>query len=206
MSMKKLTITMILLATVALCTASYFLLIKFSTPENAYRYPAPPFVPLTPTHVPTAIPTKMQTTQCTPNQVQATISTQGAAGSIYGNLILTNTGKEACDLEIGNEVIATFDGKYIVPENIVIHDVQSVPSEDLMLAPGEKLYSQVHYPNGPQCQSGIKPIQISFLVNQSSISFEPDSHTGNLILQACSSAKEKTIIDFWPLSKTPITP
>ena len=207
--MRKLTLIVTFLAIIAFGTAVSFLFTKFSSEEpTIIRHPSTTYIP--PTHIktqtPTLAPTSPQTTSCQQNQVKATISTQGAAGNIYGTLEMTNTGKSACEIELGNTVIATFDNKSLIPQNIAVHNVHTVPVESYLLVPGAKVYSQVHYPNGPQCQSGIKQIYVSFLVDQTGIIFQPDAHTENLVIQACKSDTEKTTVDIWPLSKSPITP
>ena len=161
-----------------------------------------PNVSLSP--VQTETPTQStQTVICQQNQLSATLSAQGAAGNIYAKLELTNTGKTTCEVILGNTVTTMFDAK-----NIVINNKHTVPSENYMLAPGAKVYSQIHFPNGPQCQSGIAPESITFLYKtaETSVNFTPDAHTGKLFIQACRSAAEKTTVDIWPLSKTPITP
>ncbi len=198
---------MVLLAVISLCFAFYFV-IKHISPKTAVA-PQAPTTSISPVQTQTPNQTNLSPTEitlCQPNQLVGKSTAQGAAGNIYVNLELTNTGKTACDVELGNQVIATFDGKYIVPPNITIHNMQQEVPESVSLPPGAKLYSQVHYPNGPQCQSGIKPIAIAFLIDQSTVSFDPDSQSGKLMVQACKSDSEKTVIDFWPLSKTPINP
>jgi hypothetical protein len=149
--------------------------------------------------------TQMPTTTvlCQQNQLSGSLSAQGAAGNIYAKLILTNISKTSCEITLGNTISATFAAK-----NIVIHNQQTVPAENFLLTQGAKVYSQIHYPNGPQCQSSISPQPVTFAYKtaQTSLLFVPDEQTGKLQIQACSSSKEKTTIDIWPLSKNPITP
>ena len=142
-------------------------------------------------------------TFCQPNQLSGDIATQAAAGNIYATLTLTNTGKTACEIVLGNTVTAKFDAK-----NISIHIEQPSSSKNFMLAPGAKVYSQIHYPNGPQCQSGIsqKPITFLYTNAQTSLMFTSTTpQTEKLVVQACLSQLEKTVVDIWPLSKNPIT-
>jgi Domain of unknown function (DUF4232) len=207
--MKKAKLTIILIIIIVLCIAGYFFLIRFSKPQNPAKYPAPPFIKLSPTptplsKMPNATPTPVQITQCKRNQLKATINEQAGAGNIYGTLEMTNTGKTTCTVELGNTITETTDAK-----NVTISYKQSIPTQLFLLAPGAKVYSQVHYPNGPQCQSGISPKAISFVYksNQTAIMFQSTTPgIKNLTIQACTSLAEKTVVDIWPLSKTPITP
>ncbi|SRR6266568_5480745 len=206
MTMKKLTLVVILLAIIAFSFAGYFLISKFS-PQNAPAVTQTPTVATFPTPSTSStskvVPTEVQISPCRQDQLSAEISTQGAAGNIYATLELTNKGKTACVVELGNTVKAMLEAK-----NIVTHDESTVPTQNFILAPKAKVYSQIHYPNGPQCQNGIAQQQITFLykTDQTTIVFAPNAQTGKLLVQACNSPTEKTIVDIWPLSKTPINP
>lgn len=128
---------------------------------------------------------------------------QGAAGNIYDTLTITNTGSTPCEIILGNTITVTADAT-----NIVFHNQKILASENFLLATGAKVYSQLHYPNGPQCQSGIsqQPITVLYKTDMTTVPFTPDSQTGKLLIQACSSPQEKTTVDIWPLSKDPVTP
>ncbi len=183
--MKNRALIIILLIIVILAFIGYFFIAKFSTPAS----------PLT---------QSSSTTLCQMNHVSASITPQGAAGNIYATLELTNTGKVPCAVVLGNTITAMFQAK-----NIVTRYEQSVPSERFILAHGAKVYSQIHYPNGPQCQNGISEKQIAFFyhTNHTSIMFQSEEpQRGKLTIQACLSNSEKTIIDIWPLSENPVTP
>jgi len=197
MSMRNLTLTVTLVAIVTFSFAIYFLVSHFSPQTPVIEKTSP--TPISPTQT----LTPPQATTCKPEQLSGTLSAQGAAGNIYAKLTLTNIGKTACDVELGNTITAIFEAK-----NIVLHPMQTVSPETLSLMPGDKAYSQVHYPNGPQCQSGITPVSITvqYSTNQTSAFFKPDAQTGKVLVQACSAQTEKTTIDIWPLSKNPITP
>jgi len=134
----------------------------------------------------------------------ATIAAQGAAGSIFGTLELTNTGTTTCSVVLGNTITETTTAK-----NVSIHNQQTVPTQVFVLKPHAKVYSQVHFPNGPQCQNGVTPHPITFFykADQTSIPFQSTTpQTGTLMIQACTSQTEQTVVDIWPLSQSPITP
>jgi len=186
--MKKIILTIILIAIMGFTVANYYLISHFSNPHAALS--------------PSATPTSPQTAFCQSNQLSGKIDAQGAAGNIYATLTLTNTGKTSCEIVLGNTITVLFNAR-----NIITHYEQNIQEENFILAPGAKVYSQVHYPNGPQCQSTIiqQPIAFFYKTDQASLAFKPTEPTGKLIVQACSSQSEKTMIDIWPISKTPIT-
>jgi hypothetical protein len=186
--MKKVLLVIILLVIIIATTAAYYFIAHFG---NVYM-----------------AKTNSQTTNnpsslCQNNQLATSLSAQGAAGNIYDTLVLTNKGKTACTVVLGNTITAQFSAN-----NMTVHYVENVSSQNFVLAPATTAYSQIHYPNGPQCQSGIKPQPISFLykTDQTSVVFASDAQTGKMVVQACVSPTEKTTIDIWPLSKQPITP
>jgi uncharacterized protein DUF4232 len=188
--MKKLILIIILLIIIAFTAAGYFFIVHFQKPNAPIK------------QTPSAMVSQTQSQFCQTNQLSGDVMTQGGAGNIYATLTLTNSGKTACTVVLGNTVKVTFNAK-----NIVTNYKKNAPSQNFMLAPGGKVYSQIHYPNGPQCQSPIKEVPITFLykTDQTSVTFQPNSLSLKLSIQACSSETEKTIVDIWPLSKNPIT-
>jgi hypothetical protein len=191
--MKNLTLIFILLAIISLSSVLYFLLSHFSPPAAVISQ-----VP-TDSISPTSIPTQPDNNLCKQNQLVAKVSSQGAAGNIYDTLTITNTANP-CEIVLGNTIMVNFSAN-----NIVLHKQKIVSSQNYLLATNAKVYSQLHYPNGPQCQKGIapKPITILYKVGQTSVPFVPDVQTGKVEIQACSSDAEKTTVDVWPLSKNP---
>jgi hypothetical protein len=200
--MKRLIIIVILFAIISFSTALYFLISHF-TPRTTVQL-LTPSVSLSPiqSQTPTQKQTQEQIILCRKEQLSASISPEGAAGNIYAKIEITNKSKTDCDVVLGNTIIVQ-----VKAQNIIIHNQQTVPSEYFKLAPSQKIYSQVHYPNGPQCQTGVSPKQITFLYEIPQTEFTMELiPTQKMILQACTSQAEKTTIDIWPLSKNPITP
>lgn len=189
--MKSPVLILILAVIIAFTVANYFFIAHFSNPKAAIT----PSSTLPPTST-------AETSFCQKGQLAADIMSQGAAGNIYATLTLTNTGKSSCEIVLGNTISANFNA-----DNIVTNYKQNLLKQDIMLAPSAKVYSQVHYPNGPQCQSPImeKPITFIYKTDQTVIPFQPTTPGGQTLVQACSSPSEKTVIDIWPLSKRPIT-
>lgn len=214
--MKNRTIIIILFLLFLFFAAGYFFLKEFSKSGPTPSYSPSPTSSLAPTNslspaasiTPTAAnvtpTTQTQISQCTNDQLAATIAAQGGAGNIFGTLELTNTGATTCSVVLGNTVIETTPAK-----NITVHYQQTAQTQVFVLKPHAKVYSQVHFPNGPQCSSGVTPQPITFLykADQIAVPFQSTTpQTGTLMIQACTSQTEKTVVDIWPLSQSPITP
>jgi len=187
--MKKVILVIILLLIIAFTTAGYYFIAHFSKPHAPIR------------QNPSAMISQTQTQFCQQNQLSANITTQGAAGNIFATLILINTTKTSCEVTLGNTIMGVFNAK-----NIVTNYKQNAPAQNFILAPSGKVYSQIHYPNGPQCQSSIVEQKINFVYKtaQTSITFQSTGPGEKLLVQACSAPSQKTVIDIWPLSKNPI--
>jgi hypothetical protein len=135
------------------------------------------------------------TSYCTSDQLKADARYEPAAGNIYGTLTITNTSNRDCNIVLGNSIHAEYDAT-----NITTGFEDMTPNNHIyLLKAGSKVYSQVHYPNGPQCQSQIspKPIVFSYEANNIKVDFDSTS------VSACSG-NENTQIDIWPLSINPI--
>jgi len=145
-----------------------------------------------------SVPISHQEQHCQRDQIKATFSSEGAAGNIYGQLTMTNISSKPCHISLGNTITITTD-----THTIVSNYTQKSPTTDFVLAPGATVYSHVHFPNGPQCQSGVAQKAISFLYT--TIEFRSITKTP-ILVQACVSPSEKTIIDIWPLSQIAPTP
>jgi len=154
----------------------------------------------TPTQAPVdnLAPTDDPNRDCKPKQLDAVVSTpEGAAGSLYATLTITNISKTPCKITLGNNFTAKS------PTNVTLHNQTTASSEVTSLAPSEKVYSQVRIPNGPQCPSGTTEQAIVFYYQQAVQFMTKDGEL--LKMQACKSESEKTVVDVWPLSKTPAT-
>lgn len=162
----------------------------------------PPQNPLTPTiPVPTKKPV-LQNTYCDPKNLKAEIELSPAAGNIYGTFTIKNISQNPCQI-VGNN--------FIKPEteakNIAVIP-QGTPGPALFtLSPGQTIYSQIHYPNGPQCQGPTDSKDISFSYHISpdeSVTFVGNGHYKPLI-NVCQSPSEITQIRIWGMSDKPIT-
>ncbi len=214
--MKNIRLTVILLLIIVFLIAGYFFILQFRksgptpsispsptsslSPTNSL----PPAASASPTATKGTPTTQTSTPPCTNDQLAATIAAQGGAGNIFGTLELTNTGATTCSVVLGNTIIETTPAT-----NVTVHYQQTATTQVFVLKPHAKAYSQVHYPNGPQCSSGVTPQPITFLYksDQTAVPFQSTApQTGTLMIQACTSQTEKTVVDIWPLSQSPITP
>ncbi len=196
--MKKIMLTVVLLGIIF--AAAFIFTSKSNAPKTATAPLSP--TPNTVTPLPTLPGTNVAIVFCGSSQLSGNISTEGAAGSIYATLTLTNIGNSTCKVILGNTISAIFDA-----DNIDAQNVQSGQTKNFSLTPQEKVYSQARLPNGPQCQSGIVQKQISFFYKaaDTSVEFKPTSANQlKLTVQACTSPAEKTTIDIWPLSENPV--
>jgi hypothetical protein len=204
--MKKLTGIVLLLAIIALVVVVNFLFSKF-TPQNNPVITLSPTITQTSTQTsPAAIsqaPSPDQSKLCKKEQLSTQVSSQGAAGNIYAKIEIANIGKSSCVVALGDTITVQ-----LYAQNVTLHYQQTVPTDYLTLNPSEKVYSQIHYPNGAQCPSGGVQKQVSFLyfVPQTTYQIDLGAPVEKLSILQCTSQSEITTIDIWPLSKNPVTP
>lgn len=170
--------------------------------KNVYQ-PSPSLSP-TPNISIAVSPTSVPPTFCKPAALHATLITQGAAGNIYGTLAIKNTSAFACQIQ-GNQFI---QAAYQVSNITVGH--QGTPSAALlMIQPNQSVYSQIHYPNGPQCNGPTKDTSISFsypISPNAKVTFQNQNGQTIQSIPVCSATSEITNIDVWSLSNKPISP
>lgn len=187
--MKRLVIGIILLLLVIGVT--YYRLVP---PVHAPQ--KPPLTPPTTPNYLTVTPT--QQFFCNPKDLQATMETDAGAGNIYGILTLKNTSTIPCHINGDNKITATSSAK-----NISLNYYPITLSKDIILSPNQSLFGKVHYPNGPQCQTGIVTSKITFSYQVSPnniISFinTATQSEGNIV--TCVGLENITQVDIWNLS------
>lgn len=157
---------------------------KPSPLPTAYNNPLPS---------PTPSSSPISNSDCTSNQLKTTASFDTAAGNVYATLTIANISATDCEVTLGNSISAKYSAT-----NITSVYKSSPPMQTYTLAAGAKVYSQVHYPNGPQCQSTIiqQPVTLTY---------GTDVNFDSFTISACTGP-EKTQIDIWPVSQTPVTP
>lgn len=155
--------------------------------------------PISTPAVGTSSPISMHEDLCTVEQLRGLVTTEGAAGSMYVQLTLTNISNTPCDVVLGNNVQASF-----FANNISQNYQESVDTQAFLLQPNASAYSQARIPNGPQC-SEVKQQDVSFVYHdsQTTINFVTSTGGENITVQACESENEQTIIEIWPLTSQP---
>lgn len=191
--MKQIALILILLISVGI--GGFFLLNNRSTPAQNQPPPAAPT-----RQTPTAT-SQRESVLCEPEQLSGTISLEPAAGNIYGSLVLTNTGTVPCNVTLGSSITAIYQAK-----NITLKYNSAPTPHEVTLEPNEKAYSQVHYPNGPQCPgpTAEQPVRFLYEVDGQTVPFiVAGTKKETAVVQACTDTTTTTI-DIWPLSLEPI--
>lgn len=139
---------------------------------------------------------------CKPQDLDANLTTQGAAGNIFGTLTIKNTSTKNCQIISVNFILPSFDAK-----NITVKNQGQTGPETFTLSPNQIVYSQIHYPNGPQCSGQISQANISYSYKISvndSVNFKNQNGSTKQTIGVCQSSSEITEVDVWSLSKKPV--
>lgn len=144
---------------------------------------------------------------CAPNNLEATLTTSGAAGNIYGTATIKNTSNSSCQI-IGNDFLdVSYDSSI---KNLTVTHTGTPTNQTFTIQPGKAVYSQVHYPNGPQCQGPTVQDQVTFSYKISpsgSVTFKnTENGQTTQVVQGCQSPTDMTEITVWNISSQPITP
>lgn len=143
-------------------------------------------------------PTPPSTVLCTPKDIEAAITTEGAAGNIYGTLTLKNISSKNCQIAGDN-----FVGVQDTATNIVASPLGKDGPEEIILNPHQIVYAQIHYPNGPQCSSGIieTPVVFSYRISpKDTVVFHSRDNASVIQVTTCISSQEMTQIDVSSIS------
>lgn len=141
-------------------------------------------------------------TSCAPTNIEPVITLDAGAGNIYGTLSLKNTSSKNCSIS-GNEfIIPQYEAK-----NITVSEQGAVGAKTISLAPQQTVYSQVHFPNGPQCSGRTEQGQITFtypITLSQSVVFKDESGEVAQPIQLCSTVLENTDVQVWSISSKPV--
>lgn len=138
---------------------------------------------------------------CKTNNINATITTQGAAGNIYGNLVIQNTSAFSCKTQ-GNQFINVV----FSAANIKVIPQGKTGPTTITLSPHQKVYSQIHYPNGPQCNGPSKqtPVTYTYAISPiDSVTFTSGENTSATSVTTCVSPNQTTQLDVWSIYLQP---
>lgn len=186
---------LIAIVAVALLSAGVFFSKNSSIPSN---HVSPSIIPNNPT-------ASNPGSYCSHKDIQATLSFDHAAGNVYGTFMLKNISARTCQIK-GNNLIAV----NIQPSGInnISTKQMGKPETDIFtLSPNQIIYSQIHYPNGPQCSTGIQDTKGTFTYALSPteiVSFVDQNGSKEQHLIACKQNSEMTVIDIWNMSSKPI--
>lgn len=145
---------------------------------------------------------------CSPQDLDAAVHFSPGAGNVYGTFTLKNMSPHTCYLLGGSFISAHYDTSTV--KNITITHVGQTQPAPFILSPNQTLYSQVHYPNGPQCQSvGLNNTAVLFTYQISStdtVTFKNENGSTQQQIHTCTSPTDQTEIQIWNMSTSPITP
>lgn len=214
---RQIIIILVIIVVLLLLVAGYFygksLTTEFIAPTPT---PMPIILPTTaPTSIPTPTPTPVTVTPnptvtisyCLPANLQATIDLSPGAGNVYGTFTLKNVSSNTCKISGGEFIGVNYDTTKV--KNITVTDIGQTQSQPFILNPNQTIYSQVHYPNGPQCQSGVNQTPVTFTYKispTSTVVFTSAQNNIPQVVQTCKSDSEMTEVQIWNMSTQPITP
>lgn len=138
---------------------------------------------------------------CRSHDVETLLTLDHAAGNVYGTFTLKNISNKTCQI-LGNKFI---EPQYVSTNTKVVHEGKTQP-QAFVLSPNQTLYSQVHYPNGPQCSSETVqlPVTFSYMISPTeNIVFKDQMGKAEQLMQACKS-QDITEIQIWNMSDKPI--
>lgn len=193
--MKSIVIFFVVLIIVMLTTIG-FLVLRPSTNPGSPTSVTPPAVSTPTPTTPSLSPS------CNPSDLKAIIATEGGAGNIYGTLTLQNISTSSCTI-IGNNFISATSPA----TTLSFHHQGSLGPESISLAPHQTVYSQVHFPNGPQCPGSITQSSIIFkylVSSATSITFTNANGKTSQPIQICSDQKTITTVDLWSIYLHPV--
>jgi len=146
--------------------------------------------------------------KCSSQNLQAFLTTSPGAGTVYVTFTLKNISKASCRVAGGNFISATYDTATI--KNITTSYIGETQTQPFILQAGQTLYSQAHYPNGPQCATSAPlPTKVTFsyqISQRDSVIFKTIDGNTEQDIPSCSSESDKTDIEIWHMSLQPITP
>src|SRR5260221_2446305 len=115
---------------------------------------------------PIVVPTSSLITEgddgsCKASDLETTITFEVAAGTTYATPTMKNVGSKSCKFDSKSYIDLRYDLRTI--QNVIIAK-QGSPDENLSeIKPGETFYSQITYPNGAQCGSETKAINVQYV-------------------------------------------
>ena len=157
----------------------------------------------------TTTPAPASPVSCDASDLSASVSFEGAAGTIYGSLSIKNISNEACTIEGNNFPRLNYDENAVKNINVVN---QGLPSaKQFVINPGSAVYALIHFPNGPQCNSGINTVNATLsyeIAPNINLNFENVPPQGGqsqpgFSITACAASQDITQVSISNLSDQP---
>ena len=184
-----------------LCVLGYLYLFK----HEYWRGSNPNVIPAVTKSIPMPTNALMY---CLPENLAAIVSFNPGAGNVYGTFTLKNISQQKCKVLANAFISVLYDTNTV--KNIAVVHVGHVSGTPFYLLPNQLLYSQIHYPNGPQCTSiGINKVSVmySYQISPTNrVSFKNSAGKIEQTMQTCTSPTNMTQVEIWQMSSQPITP
>ncbi|HOX29784.1 MAG TPA: DUF4232 domain-containing protein [Candidatus Paceibacterota bacterium] len=163
-----------------------------------------------PADCPLAEPAAESPAACSAADLSAQVIFEGAAGTIYGAMSIKNISDKACTIAGNGFPKLNYDKATVKNLNIATLGLPSASTYTLQ--PGSAVYARIHFPNGPQCGSGIKmanamlnyPIAPGIDVTFENVLPQGGQNRPEFSITACNDPKDITDIKITNLSDQPI--
>lgn len=143
---------------------------------------------------------------CSSQNLISKLNLSPGAGNTYVTFTLKNASSVTCQIDGNNFISANYSASV---RNITVTHIGTLQWTPLRLSPGQTIYAQAHYPNGPQCNgpTHITPVTFTYAISPgTSIAFVDNNGIAEQRVTTCSDDSKNTIIRIWSISKAPITP
>jgi hypothetical protein len=140
---------------------------------------------------------------CDGRDIKSTYVADGAAGSIYGTLTMTNTSNGICQIYGDSYVTAAVEAG-----NVNLVRINKNSAAPIVLQPGQSIYSQTQYQNGGQCSDGTlnSTLTLSYRISsRDTVYFQDPGGDTHQNITICKSASEPTELKVWALANDPIS-
>lgn len=155
-----------------------------------------------PTPSPTRTNPHEDSSFCQPSDLKALIELEGTAENIYATLSIQNTSTKKCDIVGSNFVNVVSSAR-----NLTTKHVGKSGHATYSLTPSQTAYSQIHFPNGPQCNGSTEQSTLTVTYNISptnSVTFQDLTGKSAQTITVCAKNTDITQVDLWSLSPQPI--
>jgi hypothetical protein len=143
---------------------------------------------------------------CTPLDLDASLTMQGAAGSIYGTFKIENKSNRTCTVSGANFIKINYDQNTV--KNLTITNQGLAGAKTFTLDPNNSVYATIKMQNGPQCQTPIVQVPVTFTYQiepSTTVIFHEQNGNNKFSVTACQAEDELTAISVTNMSDLPVT-